>query len=47
LLRHESNPENLPPPFDIDTKLQLQKEKKIEIKILGIIERNKIQGKID
>lgn len=47
MLRHESNPENLPPPFDIDTKLQLQKEKKIEIKILGIIERNKIQGKID
>ena len=35
MLRHESNPENLPPPFDIDTKLQLQKrEKKTnEIKI--------------
>ena len=28
-------------------KLQLQKEKKIELKIQGIIERNKIQGKID
>lgn len=25
----------------------MQKEKKIEIKIQGIIERNKIQGKID
>ena len=47
MLRHESNPENLPPPFDIDTKIAIAKrEKKDWNKIQGKIERNRIQGKI-